>query len=155
MQNKLNKILKKQGISSGRIPNTLLKVGLRQPHLPEKHITMHLLDLCWKVGTEWFRVLYSASVIVCFITSLLLVSFNFLIVYVFWQAQPCSNEVNYHFLAMRKFLDDWSRGIIKDTVSIEKGTNTTESYGVLHLTRWCVNHAEKLASEVVDHFTQS
>ncbi|XP_033638103.1 uncharacterized protein LOC117298856 isoform X2 [Asterias rubens] len=71
------------------------------------------------------------------------------------EAQPCSNEVNYHFLAMRKFLDDRSRGIIKDTVSIEKGTNTTESYGVLDLTRWCVNHAEKLASEVVDHFTQS
>ena len=65
------------------------------------------------------------------------------------QAQPCSNEVNYHFLAMRKFLDDRSSGIIKDTVSIEKGTNTTESYGVLDLTRWCVNHAEKLASEVM------
>ncbi|XP_071798949.1 uncharacterized protein [Asterias amurensis] len=65
------------------------------------------------------------------------------------KAQPCSSDDNYHFLAMRKFLDDWSRGTTKDTVSIEKGTNSTESYDVLDLTRWCVNHAEKLASEVM------
>ncbi|XP_071798971.1 uncharacterized protein [Asterias amurensis] len=71
------------------------------------------------------------------------------------EAQPCSNKDNYHFIAMRKFLNDRSRGIINDKVSIEKGTNSTESYGVLDLTRWCVNHAEKLASEVEDHFTQS
>ncbi|XP_071792204.1 uncharacterized protein [Asterias amurensis] len=64
------------------------------------------------------------------------------------QAQPCSNEDNYRFIAMRKFLDDRSRKIFKDTVSIEKGTNPTESYGILDLTRWCVNHAEKLASKV-------
>ncbi|XP_071799036.1 uncharacterized protein [Asterias amurensis] len=64
------------------------------------------------------------------------------------KAQPCSNEDNYRFIAMRKFLDDRSRKIFKDTVSIKKGTNSTESYGILDLTRWCVNHAEKLASKV-------
>ncbi|XP_071792774.1 uncharacterized protein [Asterias amurensis] len=61
------------------------------------------------------------------------------------KVQPCYNDDNYNFIALRVFIDMCKTGNIPNSVHIKP---LDKHVPVVDLTRWCVDHVEKTAAEV-------
>ncbi|XP_038054957.1 uncharacterized protein LOC119727165 [Patiria miniata] len=65
------------------------------------------------------------------------------------QAQPCTDEENYQFMAVEQFLKQCDEGgAIPDTVSIKPNNQEEKTFQVLDLTRWITDNAEKIAINI-------
>ncbi|XP_038056062.1 uncharacterized protein LOC119728059 [Patiria miniata] len=65
------------------------------------------------------------------------------------QAQPCTDEKNYQFIAMEEFLKQCNEGgAIPDTVRIKPDNQEEKTFQVLDLTRWLTDNSERIAIKI-------